>query len=180
MSRIFFHDDGQPSPNPTSRAQARTLQRLKYDDRLLCARCGECSIKHTAGARCVHCARIDASAFYQLAVVGVPWPDGEPLPEDMAEALALSPAGFPSGGLWVSPEPCAKRGHLGLRTESGDCWTCSQPSRRKVAMQAGETKYRPRDPCPHCGTQALRRVDNGRCDGCTDGLTADDLALLGM
>lgn len=39
-------------------------------------------------------------------------------------------------------------------------------SARMVAIKAGETKFMPETPCPHCETRALRHVTNSRCDGC--------------
>ena len=183
MSKIFFHSDGTPSPHPVDKESARQLRKTKYNDRIVCPVCGECSIKFTVNDRCIHCARIEAMHFYNIVVLGVPPTENIPITEDMLAAKAAyhaseyfahpkSPAEAveKNSPVWLRIEPCSKAGHLGLRSVNGGCWFCeshdSTPSPRQAARQAGEKWYTPIKPCPKCGTLEPRRVDNGECRGC--------------
>lgn len=184
MSKIHFHDDGTPSPHPTTKQTAVDLKAVKYDDREQCPTCGECSIKYTINDRCVHCARIDALNFHNLAVAGVSLPDGATVTDEMREAVDAFPlaeyfnhpgnperAAQMKSPVWVRLEPCSNAGHLGVRsTAGGGCWFCDRTGADKVARiaarHAGNAWYTPADPCPDCGQVADRRVHDNRCSGC--------------
>ena len=65
----------------------------------------------------------------------------------------------------VHGKPCPGGPHL-LTTLKGRkrCLICKTP--RQQAIDRGESWYMPKEPCPHCGTRALKRVSNGECESC--------------
>jgi ribosomal protein L37AE/L43A len=95
-------------------------------------------------------------------------PEGSPSNAGAAALLGV--------GLYVHPEPCPDSGHMHLRTIEGKCFLCEQEklalSPRQEAIKAGEKWYTPDTPCPICGGYDLRRVDNGRWQGCHPGGTS--------
>jgi len=147
-------------------------------------------MKHTVNNRCVTCARVDAADFHRTAIAGKPWPEGKPITDEMNIGWDASPiadfvghAGNPDNAVkmgapvWIRPDPCSRAGHIGVRlTDGGGCYFCKQerdrPSPRQLALAAGETWYTPDQSCKYCGTLAPRRVDNGRCKGCSTNDTA--------
>lgn len=42
----------------------------------------------------------------------------------------------------------------------------SKRTARQKAIASGKEWYKPDVPCKHCGTRALKRVNNGECQGC--------------
>jgi hypothetical protein len=71
---------------------------------------------------------------------------------------------------WVSPDPCRKSGHFGVRTIKNACAYCeegaSRISPRQQAISDGQAWYTPATPCPRCNTLSQRYVAGGRCQGC--------------
>jgi len=181
--KIFIKPNGSPSPHPVTKADALSFRKSKYDDDEKCKVCKSCSVKYTVNSQCVHCARLDAMHFYNLMVVGVPWPEGYHITDEMREARNAFPPdtlapGNPSdaqrfgGSLWVRVEPCSKAGHLGVRKVNGGCWQCEKQSishdpNRAAARQNGESVYTPTNECPKCRTRSERRVSDNRCLGCS-------------
>lgn len=184
MTKVYFHYDGTPSRNPTSYEEAKRHRKLRYDDRILCNLCNECSIKYTSTHACIHCARLEAMRFYNAATAAEHVDPGTLSDHARAAADALIAdlgdydvaSVTPNDALtrghayWVRVEPCSKHGHVGLRTPNGDCWGCLQArnarSARQRARAAGEDTYAPDEPCKVCGAMAPRRVDNSRCVQC--------------
>lgn len=71
-------------------------------------------------------------------------------------------------GETMTPKPCHQRYHL-ISTTHGKrgCITCKKhQSPRQLALRNGETWYTPDTPCLHCNTTSLKRVYDGRCQGC--------------
>lgn len=176
MSKIFFHDDGTPSPHPTSQSMAQRLKKLKYDDQTVCPTCRSCSIKYTTNSRCIHCARLEAIDFYNTVVLTKPWPEDRPISDEtqkvgLSRQLPSTPeqAAKTKSPIWVRLEPCSKAGHVGIRTLTGECYLCestrTKPA-RIAARSAGEKWYTPDDDCPDCGQRARRRVHDDKCSAC--------------
>lgn len=183
MTKIFFYNDGTPSPHPIDRASAVKLRKSKYNDRQICPVCNECSIKYTLDDRCIHCARLESMYFYNAVACYEPLPEGVAITEDMRQAKAAYHASeyFPhptspseavekNSPVWLRVEPCSKAGHIGLRSVNGGCWFCEQGqdtnAARIAARHAGERWYTPTTPCAECGTTALRNVRTNKCRGC--------------
>lgn len=161
MPPIFTHPDGTLNPYPHTRADALALSSTRYDDHEPCPRCitehgTRTSIKYAQSGACVHCSRLDALELYN----------------DILKNGMLPTSAQADSELWVTYLPCEKAGHLGVKMLNGRCWQCEQdrrnrpPSPRQAAKRAGETWYTPDTLCPHCGTKALKRVNNGECQGC--------------
>lgn len=168
---LYHHSDGRPSLHPTSRNESKRLRRLLYDSGTVCDVCSGTPLCYTYNGRCVHCARLAALDYYN----------------DIVESQIGSKSSYGGGGFvalnigearhdqvpnWYSPDACNKAGHVGLRTLDGGCQHCQDVandrpiSPRQKAIANGEKWYAPVDPCPQCGTTALRYVANGRCVGC--------------
>ena len=157
---LYHHTDGRPSLHPTSRQDSKRLRRLLYDSGTMCDVCNGTPLCYAHNGKCVHCARLAALDYYNGAV------------DVDAGALSIEGALYHNLINWYSPDACSKAGHVGLRTLEGDCQHChdeftTRPiSPRQKAIADGEKWYAPIDPCPQCGTRALRYVANGRCMGC--------------
>lgn len=72
--------------------------------------------------------------------------------------------------LYVQPEACRTRGHLGILTPMKKCSECedrkASGSPRQQALIARKAWYLPVEPCVRCGQIAERSVSNGRCRSC--------------
>ena len=169
MARIFTHPDGTLNPYPFSKEEARRRRSMRYDDHEPCVKCRDTyhtktSIKYVHSDRCIHCAFIEAGNFYNLTIGK---PCRIPIMDEMVDALSLC-----HDGTHAVMRPCAKAGHFGVQTPDGDCLFCEQdrrntpPSPRKIAQRKGDLWYTPDTPCIHCGQKALKRVNNGACQGC--------------
>lgn len=68
----------------------------------------------------------------------------------------------------LRPTPCKGGPHLvKFHIGTKKCATCTdRKTPRQAAIAAGETWYMQRVPCSKCGTRALKRVHDGRCQGC--------------
>jgi hypothetical protein len=82
--------------------------------------------------------------------------------------------------LWVHSEPCAERGHIGIKTLANDCYFCekrkSEPNPRAEARKQYLNWYVPLEPCEYCGTKAKRDVARNTCSGCRDLRRAEQAA----
>lgn len=168
MARIFTHPDGTLNPYPFTKEEARRIRAVRYDDHETCDTCRDAhdtrtSIKYTYSDRCIHCARIEAINFYNLTIgkaCRVPISDG------MVVALDLC-----NGDNHADMQPCAKAGHLGVRTPTGACWFCEDAvvdSRaRAAARRKKEPQYHPVHPCPDCGDAAPRQTQTNQCTRCS-------------
>lgn len=145
---------------PATRTAARTLRSLKYDDGVICDACKNSSVKHTYNAVCQWCARIAAATYFNKAIK-----DKTQVPALGVEDLRATAQLF-----YITSVPCSRAGHIGQRDVAGKCYRCrTEPkplSSRQAAKAAGETYYLPERPCKKCGIIALKRVDDGYCQGC--------------
>jgi len=177
--------NGRLSRFPTSYEHAIEAKTPFYDDGVKCTKCGTMSVKYTSDHKCRHCMRIDAGHFYNMSLdkdlvfttesgrhfgllaMGHTDPISDEMFNEMAELVELSKSDH---GFTISPEPCKKKAHYGLK-RLGKCYQCQQerlkPTPRQAAIAAGETWYTPTAQCLRCGTTSLRNVHNGACQGCT-------------
>lgn len=183
---VYYYEDGRPSQYPTTLDHAIEVKHRVYNDEIKCTSCNMSSVKYTKTQRCVYCARRDAITFYNFHNgTRHVWTDGNTgehfsQPEynktpvkisddEWSEMVELSNLSKTDNAFSVSPDPCQKLGHIGLR-RLGKCFSCSQkkkqPSPRQFAMVKGEKWYTPDTQCVKCDQTAPRRVDNGLCSGC--------------
>ena len=108
------------------------------------------------------CARVDCGSAYDLAIE-----NAEPTDPNDAIQRGYDYYWLPGFGKFC--------GHTGKRTIDGKCYFCEQEkinkelSPRQKAIAAGEQWCMPTvdDPC-RSGHIALRRVNNGECQACTE------------
>lgn len=183
---IYYYEDGRPSQYPTSIDHAIEVNHRVYNDEIECTSCKMSSVKYTKTQKCTYCARRDAITFYNFHngtrhvwtddVTGEHFSQPEhnktPLPlsdDDWVDLQRMSDLAREDNAFSVSPDPCPRLGHVGLR-RLGKCYACIQeknkPSPRQIAHAAGEKWYAPIKPCNKCEHIALKRVDSGLCSGC--------------
>lgn len=184
---MWIHDDGRQSRYP-SRDEANRDGFVIYDEGERCDRCNGSRARYVDGDRCVGCSQLAAGLFYNSVKDGLEkwitiddldyihhtfyYRQRDLLPSKIYDIIVDGLATYNADPLsyTIKPKQC-KNGHIGLYNNSGKCQTCAATpkklSQRQVAMKAGDTKYTPVTPCTHCHTIAPRRVDNGKCDGCT-------------
>ena len=182
---IFYFDDGRLSQYPTSIENAEELKHRVYNDEIKCTSCDMSSVKYTKTHQCVYCARRDAVTFYNFhhktkhvwtddkgAHFSQPEHNKTPLQindGEWSEMVRLSQLADSDKVFNVSPDPCLRFGHVGLR-RLGKCYACalekSKPTPRQAAKMVGEKWYIPVEPCIRCNQVAAKSVANGTCSGC--------------
>lgn len=138
------------------RQVAKRAGEQKYLPKDPCPKCGQLALKRIDTGRCDGC-----------------YPPKQLTPRQVASRTGEQK--------YLPTDPCQYCGQLALRrVDNAQCDGCRQvaktnastarraapKSSRQIAKAAGEQKYLPIEPCPHCGQTALKRVDTGRCDGC--------------
>lgn len=154
MSKLFYYEDGRPSPLPTSKDEAKRLRQSRYNSETGCSDCKESNSRYTTNDECSFCAMLKALEFYNYAIdasyfadingpnlihrsTSEPTPFGEKLKAEFEHAKSLfdtneraptsSSEAIERGlTLWVRDRQCSKAGHFGIRTLKSECYFCAQ------------------------------------------------------
>lgn len=95
------------------------------------------------------------------------WDEYSRHPEE--HPVTLEGATYFGSDFVITPEPCKDGAHLVARFVDGrdGCAICkSRLSPRQMALRHNEKWYLPNKPCVHCRQRAMRRVQDGKCEGC--------------
>lgn len=144
-------DTGQAHSYPNTKERAIALKSHLYnEDGAVCPDCKAAGryhidpIRYVSTDQCLKCI-VEGVDGYEVQRHIIDW-----------SKYTLRPHGCKGG-------PHLLMYHRGTKR----CVTCEKPTPRQIAQAAGETWYMPDNYCKRCNTQSLKRVNDGRCKGCT-------------
>lgn len=185
---IYTLPSGEITRHPTTKDAARLANDPLYDPGEWCDVCGMTRYRYAKSDECLHCARLRAHAFYNLAV-GALVP--EPPPPDVLDLWESVRDEVREKELKIKPDACKTAGHVGLKASNGRCYFCQaeKPARKRAepsvnsilmrdcpdlilsiedARAMGYSVYRTGKPCKE-GHHGYRYVASRNCVECARG-----------
>lgn len=196
----FTDENGNLSRYPSTLEKAVEHKTTFYNDGVKCKKCESMSVKYTENGKCRYCMMVDAGNLYNLSLkkdivftdengkhfAKLPFGLVQEIEHDkFVEMVKLVELVSNDDKMTLSPTPCKKRPHYGVKT-LGKCYECQhdkkQPSETTIMMRDNpdmiiskadaklyELKvYREGTECKK-GHKAFRYVTTGNCIDCIRG-----------